>query len=68
MKRKKFALQLDKYTDVSSLAQLIVFVRYIANGKPEEDLLICASLLGTCMCEGIFSAVDMRLKNDVAVY
>ena len=51
-------------TDVSGLAQLIVFVRYIANGKPEKDLLMCASLLGTCKGEDIFSAVDMRLKND----
>ena len=62
VKRKKFVLQLDESTDVSGLAQLIVFVRYIANGKPEEDL--CASLLGTCTGEDIFSAVDTRLKND----
>ena len=64
VKRKKLALQLDESTDVSGLAQLIVFVRYIANGKPEEDLLMCASLLGTCTGEDIFSAVDTRLKND----
>ena len=48
VKRKKIVLQLDESTDVSGLAQLIVFVRYVANGKPEEDLLMCASLLGTC--------------------
>ena len=64
VKRKKFTLQLDESTDVSGLAQLIVFVRYIANGKPEEDLLVCASLLGTRTGEDIFSAVDTRLKND----
>ena len=64
VKRKKFALQLDESTDVSGLAQLILFVRYIANGKPEEDLLMCASLLGTRTGEDIFSAVDTRLKND----
>ena len=64
MKRKKFSLQLDESMDVSGLAQLIVFVRYIANGKPEEGLLMCASLLGTCTGEDIFSAVDTRLKND----
>ena len=64
VKRKKFALQLDEFTDVSGLTQLIVFVRYIANGKPEEDLLMCASLLGTYTGEDIFSAVDTRLKND----
>ena len=66
VKRKKFALQLDESMDVSSLAQLILFVRYeyIANGKPEEDSLMCVSLLGTCTGEDIFSAVDTRLKND----
>ena len=64
VKRKKFALQLDESTDVSGLAQLIVFVRYIIKGKPEEELLMCASLLGTCTGEDIFSAVDTRLKND----
>ena len=57
VKRKKFALQLDESTDVSGSAQLIVFVRYITNGKPEEDLLMCASLLGTRTGEDIFSAV-----------
>ena len=64
VKRGKFSLQLDESTDVCSLAQLHVFVRYIANGKPEEDLLMCASLLGTCIGEDIFSAVDTRLKNN----
>ena len=58
VKRGKFSLQLDESTDISGLAQLLVFVRHIANGKPEEDLLICASLLGTCTGEYIFSAVD----------
>ena len=60
VKRGKFSLQLDESTDVSSLAQLLVFVRYIANEKPEEDLLMCASLLGTCTGEDIFSGVDTR--------
>ena len=64
VKRKIFALQLDESTDVSGLAQLVVFFRYIANGKPEEDLLMYASLLGTCTGEDIFSAAEMRLKND----
>ena len=43
-KRGKFSLQLDESTDVSGLTQLLVFVRYIANGKHEEEY---ASLLGT---------------------
>ena len=61
VKRGKFSLQLDESTDVSGLTQLLVFVRYIANGKHEED---CASLLETCTGEDIFSAVDTRFKND----
>ena len=64
VKRGKFSLQLDESTDKSGLAQLLVFVRYIVNGKPKEDLLMCASLLGTCTSEDISSAVDTRLKND----
>ena len=36
VKRGKFSLQLDESTDVSDLTQLLVFVRYIANGKHED--------------------------------
>ena len=64
VKRRKFSLHLDESTDAYGLAQLLIFVRYIANGKPENYLLMCASLLGTCTGEDIFSAVDTRLKND----
>ena len=64
VKRGKNSLQIAESTYVSGLAQLLVFVRYIANGKPEEDLLMCVSLIGTCTGEDIFSAVDKRLKND----
>ena len=40
-----------------------MFVRYIANGKLEEELLMCVSLPGTCTGEDIFSAVGTRLHN-----
>ena len=63
VKRRKYALQLDESTDVSSLAQLIVFIRHIANRKLEEELLMCVALSGTCTGEDIFSAVDKRLHN-----
>ena len=56
-------MQLDESTDVSGLAQLIVFVKYIANGKLEEELFMCIALSGTCTGEDIFSAVDARLHN-----
>jgi len=45
---------------VSGLAQLIVFIRYIASGKLEEELLMCVALSGTCTGEDIFSAVDKK--------
>ena len=44
VKRGKFSLPVDESTDVSGLAQLLVFVRYITNGKPEEDLLMCVAV------------------------
>ncbi|XP_077967701.1 protein FAM200C-like [Styela clava] len=50
--RGKYALQLDETTDTSGLAQLSVFVKYIANGKLEE------ALSGTCTGKDIFSAVE----------
>ena len=56
-------MQLDEYTDKSGLAQLMVFVRYIANGRLEEELLMCVALSGTCTREDIFSAVDTRPHN-----
>ena len=63
VKRGKYALQLDESSDKSGFAQLIVFVRYIASGKLEEELLMCLALSGTCSGKGIFSAVDTRLHN-----
>ncbi|XP_076823229.1 zinc finger BED domain-containing protein 5-like [Clavelina lepadiformis] len=38
-------------------------IKYIANGKLEEELLMCMAIFGTCTGEDIFSAVDTRLQN-----
>ena len=64
VKQGKYALQLDEYADKSGLAQLMVFVRYIANGKLEEELLMCVALSGTFTGKDIFSAVNTRLHNQ----
>ncbi len=39
-----FALQLDESTDVSSCSQLLVFARYVHDGKFKEEFLFCYSL------------------------
>ena len=56
-------MQLDECKDKSGLAQLIVFVRYSAHGKLEEELLMSVALSGTCTDEDILSAMDTRLHN-----
>jgi hypothetical protein len=38
---KVFSLQLDESTAVQGLCRLIVFVRYIWNNEPHEDMLCC---------------------------
>ena len=37
-----FSFQVDESTDVSSCAQLLVFVRYIHSGDVKEDFLFCS--------------------------
>ena len=39
-----FSFQVDESTDVSSCAQLLVFVRYIHSGNIKEEFLFCSEL------------------------
>ena len=39
-----FSFQVDESTDVSSCAQLLVFVRYIRSGDIKEEFLFCSEL------------------------
>ena len=39
-----FSFQVDESTDVSSCAQLLVFVRYIRSGDIKEEFLFCCEL------------------------
>ncbi|XP_067249349.1 zinc finger BED domain-containing protein 5-like [Chanodichthys erythropterus] len=63
-KSGRYALQLDESTDVSSTAQLLVFVRYIFEGKLNEEMLFCTQLEGSCTGEDIFNKLDSKLKDE----
>lgn len=64
VKGGKYSLQLDESTDVSNSAQLLVFVRYIFEGKLNEEMLFCVPLEGTCTGEDIFNKLDCNLKEE----
>ena len=40
----KFSLQLNETTDVASLSQIAVFVRYVKEDEIKEEFLFCQSL------------------------
>ena len=50
----KFAIQLDESTDITNLAQLLVYVRYIYKSNVHEDLLFCRPLNDHTTGEDIF--------------
>lgn len=53
-----FSLQLDESTDISSLAVLLVFVRYIYNNEIHEDILICDDLDTNTSGSAIFEKIN----------
>ncbi|KAF7693189.1 hypothetical protein HF521_008505, partial [Silurus meridionalis] len=63
-KSGRYSLQLDESTDVSSIAQLLVFVRYIFEGKLHEEMLFCTQLEGSCTGDDIFNKLDSKLKDE----
>ena len=75
-KSVNFAIQLDETTDISSNAQLMVYVRYQGSQDIEEDILFCQSLDTTTKGIDIFSKTNyffqdkdnqLEWKNCVAV-
>ncbi|KAL4142116.1 hypothetical protein QTP88_004636 [Uroleucon formosanum] len=61
-----FAIQLDKSTDLTNNAQLIVFVRYQYNLKINEDLFFRETLSETTKGKDIFKKVnDFFLINEL---
>ncbi len=60
---KKYALQVDRSTDVSNSAQLLAFIKYTFDGKLHEDMLFCSALEGTCTGNDIFTKLDIKIKE-----
>jgi hypothetical protein len=51
-------LQLDESTDLSGLAVLLVFVRYLFQNKIEENVLLCKSFKSCATGEEIFKVIN----------
>ena len=49
-----FALQLDESTDISNLSQLLVYVRYVADERINEEFLFCQPLETTSKAVDVF--------------
>ena len=59
-----FAIQLDESTDVSSCAQLMVFVKYIYNGAFKEEFLFCSALETNTKATDIFEKVSSFFESE----
>ncbi len=53
-----FSLQLDESTDIKSLCQLLVYVRYFNSGTLKEEFLFCKNLETYGRGEDIFKMLD----------
>ena len=66
MKAKRspfFAIQLDESTDVQNLSQLLVFIRFIGEGKIEEEFLFCRPLNWTTKGVDVMNSVEDFFKE-----
>ena len=58
-----FSIQLDETTDVTNLAQLLVYVRYYKNNKIKEDFLFCKPLQTSTTAADIFNLINDFFKE-----
>ena len=56
--RKIASIQLDESTDITNMAYLLTYIRYIYNNDIHEDLLFCKPLHGRTTGIDIFQKVD----------
>nr|XP_014354333.1 PREDICTED: zinc finger BED domain-containing protein 5-like [Latimeria chalumnae] len=59
-----FALQLDESTDVASIANLLVYVKYEFEYELLEDFLFCRPLPTRTCAEDLFNLLDAFLKEN----
>ena len=62
-----FALQLDESTAISNLSQLIVYVRYVADERINEEFLFCQPLETTSKAVDVFQMlIDFFDKTELS--
>ena len=59
-----FAIQLNEFTDVSSYAQLMVFVKYVYNGAFKEEFFFCSSLETNVKAADIFEKFSSFFESE----
>ncbi len=59
-----FAIQLDESTDVSSCAQLLVFLRYVFLCDIKEEYLLCIQLETTTTAEDVMEKLPSLFKAN----
>ena len=59
-----FALQLDESTDVSSEAQLLVYIRFISQERFVEEILFCKALERGTTGKEIFQVLDDYIESN----
>jgi hypothetical protein len=58
-----FSLQVDESTDITNMAQLLVFIRYDFDNVLNEEYLFCKSLKSNTNAENIFKIIDNYLST-----
>ena len=62
-----FALQLDESADISNLSQLLVYVRYVADERINEEFLFCQPLETTSKAVDVFQMlIDFFDKTELS--
>ena len=62
-----FALQLDESTDIFNLSQLLVYVRYVADKRINEEFLFCQPLETTSKAVDVFQMlIDFFDKTELS--